>query len=151
ALMGGVPSLPTRSPSDAIPRAWTSSPAGRRPPPRVPPGRRVSPRRHPLGGMLRRGVGRDQAPLEGLLLHLAGDPLGLPRTGPQRRPVLPRRRRPPDRAPGRRGAAAVQLRDGGVLPGEEAPARALLRRRGPPRRSEPQRAGRPALALEGPP
>ena len=49
------------------------------------------------------------------------------------------------------GLRAVQLGDGGVLPGEEAPARAVLLRRGPPRGAEPGRAGRSAVALEGSP
>ena len=68
-------------------------------------------------GCLAEALGGDQGALEGPDLHPAGDPLGLPRPGAQRRPVLPRRRRPPDRPPRRAGAAAVQLRDGGLLPG----------------------------------
>jgi len=49
-----------------------------------------------------------------------------------------------------RGLPAVQFRDGGVLSGEEASARAVRLRRGPPRGAEPGRAGRSAVALEGP-
>src|SRR4051794_21326494 len=88
---------PTRSQSDATPRARTSSPAGRLPPSAVPPAGGAPLRRGPLGGVPRRGRPRDQAPLEGSDLHAAGDPLGLPRPGPRRRPVLSRRGSPPDR------------------------------------------------------
>src|SRR4051794_14403704 len=138
-------------PSDAPPLQPTPDPSGRCPPPPVPPGGRPPLRRRPHRRLPPRGPPRGQGGLEGPDLHPAGDPLGLPRPSPQRRPVLPRRGRPPDRASRRRRAAAVQLRDGGLLPGEEAPARAVLRRRGPPRRAEPGRAGRPAVAVEGPP
>ena len=64
-----------------------------------------SPTSSPPAG-LEEALARDQGDLEGPDLHPAGDPLGLPRPGPQRRPVLPRRRRPPDRPPRRAGAAS---------------------------------------------
>jgi hypothetical protein len=138
-------------PNDARPLARTLPPASRHPPPGVPPGGRTPLRRRPLVGVPRRGSDGNPAPLEGPDLQPADDPLGLPRPSAQRRPVLPRRRRPPDRASRRRGTAAVQLGHGRLLSGAGATARAVLRRRGPPRRAEPRRAGRPALALEGPP
>ena len=150
--MGACTPSPTRSQSDAMPLARTSSPAGRHSSGSSSSRRAASPsptssRRACLDEALR----EIKAAVERPDLHPAGDPLGLPRPGPQRRPVLPRRGRPPDRPPRLAGAAAVQLRDGGLLPGAEAPARAVLRRRGPPRGAEPGRAGRPAMALEGPP
>ena len=115
--MGGVPPSPTWSRNDATPRARTPSPSGRHPPPPVPPGGRPPLRRRPLRRRPRGGPPRDQGGLERPDLHPAGDPLGLPRPGAQRRPVLPRRGGPPDRPPRRAGARAVQLRDGGLLPG----------------------------------
>src|SRR4051795_5066292 len=137
--MGGVPPSPTRSRKDAKPRTRTPPPSGRYPPPPVPPGGRPPLRRRPVRRRPRGGPPRGQGGLERPDLHPAGDPLGLPRPGAQRRPVLPRRGRPADRPPRLTGARTLQPRDGGVLPGAEAPARAVLRRRGPPRGAEPGR------------
>src|SRR6266550_4402362 len=128
--MGAGAFLPPLEPDDARPLTRTPPPADRHPPPGVPPGGRTPLRRRPLVGVPRRGSGGNPAPLEGPHLLTAGDPLGLPRPGAQRRPVLPGRRRPPDRASRRRGAAAVQLGHGRLLPGAGATARAVRRRRG---------------------
>ena len=147
----GVLPSPARSQSDDQPRARTPSPSGRYPPPPVPAGGRTPLRRRPVRRRPRGGPPRGQGGLERPDLHPTGHPLGLPRPGAQRRPVLPRRGRAADRPPRLAGAGAVQLRDGGLLPGAEAPARAILRRRGPPRGAEPRCASGFAVALEGPP
>src|SRR5256885_2570359 len=97
--MGAGAFLPPLEPDDARPLARTPPPAGRRPPPGVPPGGRTPLRRRPLVGGPRRGPGGNPAPLEGPHLYPASDPLGPARPGAQRRPVLPRRRGPPDRPP----------------------------------------------------
>src|SRR6516165_7916100 len=62
----------------------------------------------------------------------AGDALGLPRTGLECRPFLPRRRRPPARPPRGPGATPVLPTDRRLLPGPQAPARVVLRRCGAP-------------------
>ena len=123
--------------------------AGDLPAAAVPPGRRPAVHRRPhrgasspqalaaVGGWLDRIF----SPLVTLWVFLG--------PGPQRRPLLPRRRRPPDRPPRRAGAEAVLRPDRGLLPGPQAPARGVLLRRGLLRRPGPGRPGRPAVAVEG--
>src|SRR5262249_61268802 len=96
------------------------------------------------------------APPHALLLldrpHLlaAGDTVGLPQPGAQRRPLLPRRRRPPDRPPRVPGAEALLRQDRRLLPGPRAPAREVLLRGGLLGRPRPGQQGPSRLAVEGP-
>ena len=83
----------------AVPRA------GELPAAAVPPGRRPAVHRRPHRGRHRPGAGRRRR-LAGPDLLPAGHPVGLPGPGPQRRPLLPGRRRPPDRPPRWRGGRA---------------------------------------------
>ena len=118
-MQGSRPPSPIRSPSHATSRAPIPSAADRVPPPRVPPGRPAPLHRRPHRGGPQGGPPGDQGPLDRPHLHATGDPLGLPRPGPRRRPVLSRRGRPADRA-SRRGEEALQLRDRRLLPGAGA-------------------------------
>src|SRR4051812_3287717 len=140
---GGFHPFTSPGPSDSTALRRTTPPSGRRPPAPVPSGGLPPPRRRPHRRLPPRGHSRDQGDLEGLVLHPADDPLGLPRPRPRCRPPLPCHRGLADRRPRRAGVAALQLRDGGVQPGEEATTRGLLLGRGPP--------GRPMVALERPP
>ena len=122
--------------------------AGDPPAAAVPPGRRPAVhrrphRRRPRGraGRRRRVAGPDLLP--------ARHPVGVPRPGAQPRPLLPGRRRPPDRPPGGPRAAAVLGPDRGLLPGPPAAARGVLLRRGVLGRPRPGRQGRPGVAVEG--
>src|SRR5262249_28286409 len=138
--------------------------------PRRPPDAPLSPSIVPRPGELsaaavpsRRGVAVHQCPhgrgycaspdrgqrLPGPDLFPPGHALGLPGTGPQRRPLLPRRRRTVDRPPPGAGATALLRRDRRLLPGAATPAGVVLRRRGLFRRPRPGRSGRPALAVAG--
>ena len=151
--MGGGPlPSPARSQSDATPLARTPSPAGRLPPAAVPPGRRPAvhrrphrggPRARPSGEIKATWLDRIFSPLVTLWVFL-GQVLSADHSCRAAVARLIAHRVA-------QGQRAVQLRDGGVLPGAEAPARAVLLRRGPPRGAEPGRAGRPAVAVEGPP
>ena len=132
--------------------ARTSSPAGRLPPAAVPPGRRPPlhrrphrrrPRARPSSEIKAAWKDRIFTPLVTLWVFL-GQVLNADQSCRAAVARLIAHRVA-------QGLRAVQLRDGGVLPGAEAPARAVLRRRGPPRGAEPGRAGRPAVAVEGPP
>ena len=90
-------------PSDATTLQRPPPPSGRYSPPPVPPGGRPPSRRRPRRRLPSRGHRRDQGGLVRPDLHPAGDPLGLPRTGAQRRPVLPRRGGPIGRRSRSRG------------------------------------------------
>ncbi len=94
---------------------------------------------------------KDRSPLERQDLHAAGDAVGVPGTSSQRRPLLPCRGGPVDRPSRLAGSEAVQLGDGGLLPGEKAAAGTILLSRGPPGGAKPRRQRRRTMAVEGPP
>src|SRR5262245_24146575 len=100
-------------PTGALPAA--AVPPGRRPAVHRHPHRR---RHHPRADHRHRLVGPDLLP--------TGHPLGVPRSGAQRRPLLPRRRRPADRSSGGSGTEAVLRTDRCLLRGSQAVARRVL-------------------------
>ena len=151
--MGGGPHPFTRpGPSDATALQPTPDPSGRCPPPPVPPGRRPAVHRRPHRRRPPRGPRRGQAawndrifsPLVTLWVFL-GQVLNADHSC--RAAVA---RLIAHRAVA--GAAAVLLRDRGLLPGPED---ACPRGSSPPwpasSGAEPGRPGRPAVAVEGPP
>ena len=79
-------------------------------------------------GSRRASTDRDRHVLEGPDLHAAGHAVGLPRPGPQRRPVLPCRGRSPDRPSRLAGAQSraarrrePTARRGSVCPSDSSP------------------------------
>ena len=134
-----------RSPSHAADPPSIVLRAGQPPAAAVPPRRWPVVRRRPHRRHHRGSVGRGRR-VAGPHLLPTGHPLGLPRAGAQRGPLVPRRRRPPDRPPSRPRAEAVLLPDRGVLPGPQASARGVLLRRGLLRRACP---GRPVRSAAG--
>src|SRR5262249_19345437 len=85
-------------------------------------------RRRPVRRPRRRGPDGDRRCLVRAGLHPAGGAVGVSRPGAPPRPVVPGRRRPAERPPGRPRAAAVLGPDRRVLPGPPAAARAARRR-----------------------
>src|SRR5262249_23151972 len=86
--------------------------------------------------------------LAGSDLLPVGNALGLSRAGLECRPLLPRRRRPAARPSPGPGTTPVLPRDRRLLPGPQAPARVVLRRRGAPHGTRPGCPGRSAVAVE---
>src|SRR4051812_41095240 len=102
----GFGPLTGTEPLNAAPPPWVVPPTGDPPAAPVPPGRRAAVHRRPhrRGHLGRVGYRRT---LAGPDLLPAGHPLGVPRPGPEPRPLVPGRRRPPGRPPRRPRAAAV--------------------------------------------
>src|SRR5262249_37044688 len=101
----------------------------------------------PHGRSDRPGAGR-AGRLVGSELLPAGNALGLSGTGLERRPFLPRRRRPPARPSPGPGTTSVLPRNRRLRPGPQAPARVVLRRGGAPHGTGPGCPGRSAVAVE---